>query len=154
MQKIDITKIQPVLKEFKDRKGALIPILQKVQEIYGYLPKPVLEEISKQTKIPISKIYGVVTFYAQFYLTPRGKNIIRVCKGPTCNINGGKEIRNHLKRMISKKANRNLKFTMEEVSCLGDCDKSPVLMINSETFEKLNREKVRKILRGYKWKRR
>ncbi len=93
----DLASIEPILQRFGKEKGALIPVLQEVQAIYGYLPKEALVRVSEAMKIPLSRIYGVVTFYAQFYLTPRGKHTIRVCRGTACHVRGGRSVLNVVK---------------------------------------------------------
>ena len=86
------TRIDAILAKYEGVKGALIPILQEVQSLYNYLPKDALEYVAAQTGTPIAQIYGVVTFYSQFHLNPRGRNIIRVCQGTACHVRGGKTI--------------------------------------------------------------
>ena len=86
---LDLGKLEPILKKYYGQDGALIPILQEAQEIYGYLPEGVLACITQKLKIPLSRVYGVVTFYAQFYLTPRGRHTVRVCRGTACHVRGG-----------------------------------------------------------------
>ena len=85
-------QLQALLDKYRGTKGSVIPVLQQAQEIYGYLPKEVLIEISNQLEVPISQIYGVVTFYAQFHLEPRGRNIIRSCQGTACHVRGAKAV--------------------------------------------------------------
>lgn len=145
-------KLQEVLREYKDKKGALIPVLQEAQEIYGYLPREVLKQIALNLKIPLSKVYGVATFYAQFHLNPRGKNIIRICLGTACHVRGGAKILDKLKEELQVEdgeTTEDLKFTLESVACIGACGLSPVMMINNETYGKLTPDKVKKILKGY-----
>ena len=89
----DLAPLMDILSEYKENpKGALIPVLQKAQGVYGYLPKPVLETIAKELKLTTAEVFGVVTFYAQFHLNPRGKHIIRVCQGTACHVRGGAKI--------------------------------------------------------------
>ncbi|MGB2772700.1 MAG: NAD(P)H-dependent oxidoreductase subunit E, partial [Anaerolineae bacterium] len=89
---VDLSLLEPILAEYADQKGALIPILQHAQDEYGYLPAPVLDVISERTGTPLSKIYGVATFYSQFYLHPRGRHIVRVCDGTACHVKGAARI--------------------------------------------------------------
>ena len=86
---IDLMLLDPALKKYQFEEGALIPLLQETQEVYGYLPEEVLARLSHETKIPLSQIYGVVTFYSQFYLTRRGRNTVRICRGTACHVRGG-----------------------------------------------------------------
>jgi len=91
-ENIDLKLLDPILEEYKTQKGAVIPILQRAQDIYGYLPKEVLTSIAKKTGIPISQLYGVVTFYAQFNLERRGRHLVRICDGTACHVRGAPRI--------------------------------------------------------------
>ena len=87
---IDLAPLMDILKPYQQNpKGALIPVLQQAQDVYGYLPQEVLETIASELRIPVAEVFGVVTFYAQFHLNPRGKNIVRVCQGTACHVRGG-----------------------------------------------------------------
>lgn len=97
------TRIDAILAKYEGVKGALIPILQEVQSLYNYLPKDALEYVAAQTGTPIAQIYGVVTFYSQFHLNPRGRNIIRVCQGTACHVRGGKTILQALEKNLTLK---------------------------------------------------
>ena len=102
----------------------MIPILQEVQALYNYLPKDALEYIAASTGTPIAQIYGVVTFYSQFHLNPRGRNIIRVCQGTACHVRGGKVILQTIEKELGIKAGHtteDLRFTLETVACIGAC---------------------------------
>ena len=87
---LDLSKMEPIFEKFRGQEGALIPALQEAQNIYGYLSEEVLAHVSRELKMPLSRIYGVVTFYAQFYLTPRGRHTVRVCRGTACHVRGGR----------------------------------------------------------------
>lgn len=149
----DLTPLMNLLAEYKaEPKGALIPVLQKAQEIYGYLPKPVLECIARELNIPIAEVFGVVTFYAQFHLNPRGKNIIRVCQGTACHVRGASAILSAISEKLGVKAGEttpDLTFTLETVACLGACGLAPVMMVNDETHGRLTPGAVSEILDSY-----
>ena len=133
-------------------KGATIPVLQAIQEVYGYLPRQAMEYAAKQLRIPFSRIYGVATFYAQFHLTPRGENIIRVCQGTACHVRGAAKIVDALKEQLGievGETTEDLKFTLESVACIGACGLAPVIMINNDTFGRLTPEKIKEILKNY-----
>ena len=137
---------------YLDKKGVVIPVLQKLQEHYGYLPRPAMERVARRLRIPISRLYGVATFYAQFKMTPRGRNIIRVCKGTACHIQGGSKIAERIEEILQIKVNEttpDMKFTLEEVACIGACALAPVMMINDEPHGRLTPDKIRKILASY-----
>lgn len=145
-------KLNEILERYKNIKGALIPVLQEAQNAVGYLPKEVLIAIAKGLKIPLSQVYGVVTFYAQFFLTPHGKYSIRVCRGTACHVRGAKEIISSIENIIKLKegeTSADLKFRFETVACVGACALAPVIMINKEFFGKVCPEKVAAILGQY-----
>lgn len=145
-------KLDEILKKYQGVKGALIPILQDTQNAYGYLAKEVLEQIAVKMNIPISQIYGVVTFYAQFHLNPRGKNIIRVCQGTACHVRGAKAILQAIEDKLQIKAGGttpDLLFTLETVACIGACGLAPVMMINDDTHGRLTPESIPEIFSKY-----
>ncbi|MBP2626157.1 MAG: NADH-quinone oxidoreductase, subunit [Firmicutes bacterium] len=146
-------KLDEILQKYQGVKGSLIPVLQEAQNAYGYLPKEVLQNIAEKMNIPISQIYGVVTFYAQFHLKPRGKNIIRVCQGTACHVRGAKAILAEIEKKLDIKAGGttpDLLFTLETVACIGACGLAPVMMINDDTHGRLTPEIVPEILAKYK----
>jgi NADH:ubiquinone oxidoreductase subunit E len=149
---LDLAKLDPILEKFGGQDGALIPILQEAQSIYGYLPPAVLTGISKGMKVPLSRVYGVVTFYAQFYLTPRGRHTVRVCRGTACHVRGGKNIRKAVRQFLGIEENEttaDFKFTFETVACLGACALAPVLLVDKNYYGKLTPAKVEKVLKQY-----
>jgi len=149
---LDLSKMGPILEKFRGQEGALIPVLQEAQNIYGYLSEEVLAHISQELKMPLSRIYGVVTFYAQFYLTPRGRHTVRVCRGTACHVRGGKNIRKSVQQFLGIEENEttpDYKFTFETVACLGACALSPVLLVDKTYYGKLTPGKVEKVLKLY-----
>jgi len=149
---LELSKMEPVLEKFRGQEGALIPALQEAQGIYGYLPEEVLVHVSQGLKIPLSRIYGVVTFYAQFYLTPRGRHTVRVCRGTACHVRGGMSIRKAVHQFLGIDENEttpDFKFTFETVACLGACALSPVLLVDKSYYGKLTPGKVVKVLKQY-----
>ncbi len=150
--KFNKSEVDKILEKYKNETGSLIAILQEAQETYGYLPREVLIYISEQSKIPLSKIYGIVTFYAQFSLVPRGRNTIKICQGTACHVKGGKRVLAKLERVLGIKAGQtssDLKFTLEIVRCLGTCFLAPAMMIKYDYFGKLTPDKVDNILGQY-----
>ena len=146
-------ELEKVFAKYVGKKGALIPVLQAAQEIYGYLPADVLKEISVNLQIPLSKIYGVVTFYAQFHLKPRGRNIIRVCLGTACHVRGGSKISEAVTKAVGIKdgeTSEDLRYTFESVACLGACGLAPVMMVNDDTHGRLTPDMVAGLLEQYK----
>ena len=149
---LDLSKIDEILQKYRGQDGVLIPILQEAQGIYGYLLEEVLITISRGLKIPLSRIYGVVTFYAQFYMTPRGRHTVRVCRGTACHVRGGMNIRKTVKQFLGVEENEttpDFKFTFETVACLGACALSPVLLVDKTYYGKLTPAKVGKVLKQY-----
>lgn len=149
----EFQKLDEVLAKYKGKKGALIPVLQGTQDIFGYLPADALKEISRVLNLPLSKIYGVVTFYAQFHLNPRGRNIIRVCLGTACHVRGGAKILEAVEKATGIKdgeTTEDLRFTFESVACIGACGLAPVMMINDDTHGRLTPDKVAALLEQYK----
>ncbi|HMK60776.1 MAG TPA: NADH-quinone oxidoreductase subunit NuoE [Dissulfurispiraceae bacterium] len=147
------TAMTKLLNEYRGYKGALIPVLQEAQNIYGYLPKNVLQQISRELDIPFSKVFGVCTFYAQFHLKPRGRNIIRVCLGTACHVRGGEKIFQAAQENLGVGpggTTEDLRFTLETVACIGACGLSPCMMVNEDTHGRLMPKKVGEVLEGYK----
>ena len=150
---LDLEPLNKVIDEFGGKNGTLIPILQKAQDIYGYLPPPVLNHISEKTGVPLSQVYGVVTFYAQFYLTRRGKYIIRQCDGTACHVRGAGKIVEVIEKELGLKAGEttpDYKYTFEVVYCLGSCGLSPVAVIDDRVVGRLVPEKMVQLLRETK----
>lgn len=142
-----------MLEQFKGKKGALIPVLQETQDLFGYLPEDAMKEIASTLKIPFSEVYGVATFYSQFKLKPRGKNIIRVCSGTACHVRGGPKILDVIEEELNIKSGEttsDLCFTIERVACLGACGLAPVMMVNDETYGRLTKDKITDILKDFK----
>ena len=147
-------KSRKIVEPWRNGKGGLIPILQAVQEQMGYLPPEALETISREMKIPSSEIYGVATFYAQFHLKPRGRHIIRVCRGTACHVRGSAKIMEKIMSMLGIAENGttdDLRFTLEPVACLGCCGLAPVVMIDEDTHGRLtaDQEKLQAFLDDY-----
>lgn len=140
------------ISELKDERGALMPILQKAQEIYGYLPIEVQTMISDETGIPLEKIYGVATFYSQFSLTPKGKYQISVCLGTACYVKGSGDIYNKLMELLGVEGGGctpDGKFSLEACRCIGACGLAPVMTINGEVYGKLTVDMLDGILAKY-----
>ncbi|MCI1821361.1 MAG: NADH-quinone oxidoreductase subunit NuoE [Megasphaera sp.] len=146
------SSIDKILDTYAGEKGTLIPILQDTQSLFNYLPKPALLYIADKTDIPISTIYGVVTFYSQFHLQPRGRNIICVCQGTACHVRGGKVILKAVEKELGIKAGHtteDLRFTLETIACLGACGLAPVMKVNDDTHGRMTKEEIIKVLAQY-----
>lgn len=149
-QKIDLSLMDDVLDKYVDVKGSLITILQKTQDIYGYLPRPAIELISEKTGIATSEIMGVGTFYTQFRFEPVGKYLIMLCQGTACHVNSSQLILQTIKDELGiddGETTADGLFSLKCVACLGCCSLSPVMMINEDTYGSLTPEKTKQILK-------
>jgi len=147
----DLAALEPIFAQFADQKGALIPVLQRAQDIYGYLPEEVLNRISERMGIPASQVYGVTTFYSQFYLTRRGRHIVRQCDGTACHVRGASKIIQAIQKELGIQAGEttpDYKVTYEIVYCLGACGLSPVAMVDGEVVGQLIPERMLEIVRA------
>ena len=127
----------------------LIPILQKIQESYGYLPPSVLAAASDRTGIAASRIYGVATFYEQFYLEPHGRHTIRCCRGTACHVKGGRGIIKAIRRILGVEegeTTKDMEFTFETVACLGACALAPVMVVDGVYYGKMTSRRVNFVL--------
>lgn len=155
----NFTELAPVLEKYAKVPGSLITILQQAQDIYGYLSMDAINYISEVTGIMPAKIYGVATFYAQFRLQPIGKNLIMLCKGTACHVNGSDMIEEAVTEHLGIKDGETTEdglFTLNNVACLGCCSLAPVMMIKTadgeETFGSLTKSSVVQILDDIKAK--
>jgi len=149
---IDQGKLEQVLTKYEGQEGVLISVLQEVQGEFGYVPKEVIENIAGALKLFPSQVYGVVTFYAQFYLTPRGRNTIKVCEGTACHVQGATSVLSELKTKLDVaqgETTDDLKFNLESVRCLGTCFLAPVVMINQDYYGKLQPRDIEDIIKHY-----
>ncbi|HEX2982083.1 MAG TPA: NADH-quinone oxidoreductase subunit NuoE [Ignavibacteriales bacterium] len=133
-------------------KSSLIPLLQDVQHVYGYLPEAALQDIAFFVDLPLSRVYGVATFYNQFRLKPLGKNVIRVCRGTACHVKNSANILLSLETELKIKAGettRDKNFTLETVACIGACSIAPVININNDYYGRVTIKEIPKILKKY-----
>lgn len=141
-----------LIKKLKDQSGALMPILQGAQGIYGYLPIEVMEMVSEETGIPLEEIYGVATFYSQFSLNPKGQYTVSVCLGTACYVKGAGDIFDRLSQRLgidSGECTNDGKFSLEACRCIGACGLAPVMTINDEVYGRLVADDVDTILAKY-----
>ncbi len=154
MEKIRRKTIEKIVARYQTKgASALLPVLQEIQGRYNYLPRKALEMVSELWSIPKSRMYAVITFYAQFSLEKRGKYLIRLCNGTACHVRGGERIKEVLKKeygLQEGKTTSDGKFTLQEVACLGSCFLSPVMMINDTYYGNLTVEKALGILKRLK----
>lgn len=142
--------VRALLDELKVSPEAnLIGVLQDVQEHFGYLPAGALQEISRRTKIPLSRIYGVISFYAQFYTEPRGRHTIRCCRGTACHVRGGKKVIDTVRNALSiedGETTEDMIFSFETVACLGACALSPVVVVDGMYYGKATAKRIEEVL--------
>lgn len=146
-------KLQEIIDRYKNVKGALIPVLHEAQELYGYLPMNVQKQISEGLGIPLTEIYGVVTFYTQFSLKPKGKFRISICMGTACYVKGASQILDKLQEKLGihvGDCTEDGKFSLDACRCVGACGLAPVLMINDDVYGRLTPDLIEGILDKYK----
>ena len=145
--------LQNVVDELRNEPGALMPIMQRAQDIFGYLPEEVQNYIAKELDIPVSDIYGVATFYAQFNLEPKGKYIISVCMGTACYVKGSQAVLDKLEEVLGVPAGRTTAdglFTLNATRCLGACGLAPVIMVNDDVYGRLTPAQIPGIIEKYR----
>ena len=142
---------EKILTNYLNNEGNIITILQDVEETFGYIPEEAVNWFSKKLDIPASRFYGIATFYAQFHLKPRGKNVITVCRGTACHVKGSERLLNKLLIELNippgKDITDDLKFTVEKVNCVGACGIAPVIILNKEVHGKMTFDKLMKDMR-------
>jgi len=148
-----IQQLKKIIEKYKGTKGALIPVLHEAQELYGYLPMEVQKAISEGLNIPLTEIYGVVTFYTQFSLNPKGKYKIQVCMGTACYVKGANHILDKLQEKLGihvGDCTEDGLFSLEACRCIGACGLAPVIMINEDVYGRLVPDQIEEIIDKYK----
>ncbi len=151
-EEVDLTAANQVIDKYLEMHGALMPVLQEIQEVYGYVPEPCVHLVAERLNVYSSQIYGVLTFYAQFHLEPRGKYIVRVCMGTACHVKGAGRIGDTLKDRLGighAETTEDLKFTAEYVACIGACGMAPVIMVNDGTYGSMTVNKMNEVIDKY-----
>ena len=140
-----------ILNRYIDEKGSVISILQDVQETFGFIPEDEIFWFAEELNIPASNFYGVATFYAQFYLKPRGKNIITACRGTACHVKGSSAIIDKMRKDLripdGEDTSKDGKFTVESIACVGACSIAPVFITNKKVFGKMTTDKASEMVR-------
>jgi len=148
-------RVNEILSSYKGNKEELIPILQQVQQAFGYLPETIMKKIAKFLQLPESTVFGVGTFYAQFKLVPSGRNIIRVCRGTACHVRGGARILREVEKHLGIKPGEStpdLEYCLETVACIGACALAPTMVVNNETHGQMTTKKAAEALEQFKGK--
>ncbi|MGQ9569318.1 MAG: NADH-quinone oxidoreductase subunit NuoE family protein, partial [Thermodesulfovibrionales bacterium] len=138
--------LEKILTNYRNNEGNIIPILQDLEGTFGYIPEEAVNWFSKKLDIPASRFYGVATFYTQFNIEPKGKNVITVCTGTTCHIKGAKKLLHGLRKQLNLSEGEDTtddkKFTVNHVACDGTCSMAPVILINKKVYGKITANKL------------
>lgn len=148
-------QLQAVIDQYKGKEGPLMPVMQKAQDLFGYLPIEVQNFIAEGLEVPLSDVYGVATFYAQFSLEPKGEYAIGVCMGTACYVKGSQKVLDALCKELDVPVGKTTpdgKFTLEATRCLGACGLAPVMMINDDVYGRLTEEDIPGIIAKYRTK--
>ncbi len=151
--KINLKQIDRIITSYRGQKWALIPLTQEIQEKVGYIPPEVIPRIASALGLFPSQVQGVISFYAQLYTEPRGKNIVRVCRGTACHVRGGKSILKLVRQYLGVEEGQttdDMEYTLETVACIGVCALAPNMMINKDTYGSMNPKKVARLFGGRK----
>jgi NADH-quinone oxidoreductase subunit E len=149
---VNLSLAEKILDKYRGEDGCLIPVLQNIQNEYGYLQEPVINLVSERLNMSLSEVMGVASFFAQFHLKPRGKHIIKVCTGTACHVKKAKGLSAKVIDRLKINANettKDLMFTFEEVACLGACGIAPVVVVNKDVHGTLSPDKLGDVLDGY-----
>ncbi|WP_251859521.1 NADH-quinone oxidoreductase subunit NuoE [Clostridium sp. Marseille-Q2269] len=145
-------ELEQYINNISNKKGSLIQVLHKAQHIFGYLPNEVQEFVAKKLNIPVSKVYGVITFYSYFTTEPNGETVINVCMGTACFVKGAGEILSEFEKKLDIKVGETTqtgKFTLQVLRCVGACGLAPVVTINDKVYGHFNKNQVDEILKEY-----
>lgn len=146
-------KLQNYIDEIEDKRGALISVLHKGQEIFGYLPTEVQEFVAEKLNIPVSKVYGVVSFYHFFTMVPKGKHPISVCMGTACYVRGAEKVLNSIKNYLGINVGETTEdglFSIDALRCVGACGLAPVVLVGKDVYGKEDVKDIKKILEKYR----
>ena len=147
-----VAKLDSIIEKFKGKPGGLIPVLEEAQVALEFIPIAVQKRIASGLNLPLSRVYGVVTFYSFFTMTPRGKHTVRVCLGTACYVRGGKALTEALEKQFGIKQGETTAdrmFTLESVRCLGACGLGPVVVVDEDIHGRLKPGKVKEVLSQY-----
>ena len=150
---IDYMELDKIIEEeFGTDKESLIMILQAIQRHYNFLPLPALQYLAEKIDVPVSHVYSVATFYATFSLIPKGRNIISICLGTACHVRGGERVRERIESTLDlqgKKTTDDMRFTLEDVRCIGCCSLGPVIKVNEDVYGRIGADQVNEVLEKY-----
>ena len=148
--KLDVKEqLDSIFTQYQGERGDLIPVLQKAQEKFGYLPRDVMEGIARFLRLPASTVFGVSTFYAQFKFTPIGRKVIKVCRGTACHVRGADRILEEFQRDLGIKpgeTTEDLEYSLETIACFGSCALAPVVVMGKTVYGRMTTTKARQLL--------
>jgi len=148
-----MTRIAEIIAQYQDQKWPLIPLLQEIQEEFGYIPPEAINPIARALQLFHSEVQGVITFYEQLYTTPRGKKVVRVCRGTACHVRGGKTILKLVKQQLGLEegeTSTDLEYTLETVACIGVCALAPNIVVGKNTHGTMNPKKIAQLFANRK----
>ncbi|RJX17100.1 MAG: NADH-quinone oxidoreductase subunit NuoE [Ammonifex sp.] len=146
-----LRQLDDILSRHDKNRSALIPVIQEAQELFGYLPREALLKVAAHLGVPASAVYGVATFYAQFYLTPRGRHRVKVCQGTACHVRGGRSVLEAVKKQLGVgpgETTPDQKFTLERVACVGSCSLAPVVLVDEKILGGMTPDKVSRLTKA------
>ncbi len=149
---VDLARIEAIITEYQNQRWALLPLLERIQQEFGFIPPVAVDLIAKGLGVFPAQVQGVITFYAQLYTSPRGKNIVRVCRGTACHVRGGKTILKLVKRQLGIEEGEmtsDFEYSLETVACVGCCALAPNVVINKNIYGRMNPKKVASIFGHY-----
>ena len=153
-EEVDLSKLPSIIADAR-QESDLIPLLQKVQDEYGYIPPGAVEPVAEAVKVSASRVQGVISFYSQFYTEPRGRNTVTVCRGTACHVRGGKGVLRVVQKNLDLKdgeTSEDYEFTLETIACLGACALSPVMVVNDQVYGRMNPKRIENVLTLYQKK--
>ncbi len=148
----ELLQVDRIIRHYRNKPGSLIPVLEDVQEVIGYLPETIQKRIAEGMRIPLAEVHGVITFYSFFTTIPKGRHTTRCCLGTACYVRGGKHNMDILKKMLSIESGGTTidgKFSLETVRCLGACGLAPVMTVDEDTYRQVKPSKISEILERY-----
>jgi|YelNatPaOPRAMG01_1025707.scaffolds.fasta_scaffold155371_2 NADH:ubiquinone oxidoreductase subunit E len=148
----ELTELDRIIEGYRDEPGSLMLTIRRIQDLFGYVPLSALRRLSERSKIPLSELIGIVSFYSFFSTVPKGEHTIKVCMGTSCYVKGGESILNFLRKELELEpggTSRDGKFSLEAVRCLGCCGLSPVVAIDDKVYTRVSPNKMRGVLREY-----
>ena len=152
-ESIDLSPAMGIVEEMSPLTGGdIIPLLQRLQEAYGYLPKDIVLSVCEETGLSASRVFGVATFYSQFCMEPRGKHLVRCCRGTACHVRGGHRVLDTVERTLGitdGETTEDMSFTLETVACLGTCFLAPVITVDDTYYGQVSPERLKKVLAQY-----